>query len=370
MIEPNDLNSLLNLMPGDHPYLTVCLQAMVAHDGRRHYHTFLKSAVGRQEKELAHDRLRLPEFLATMERVNAYLEEQLEEETQGIALYAWEPADFFQAFQLPVPLENFFRLAPKPCLLPLARAITGQSRYCVAAVSLDQARFWSIYLRQVTDARSLADESFLKRVQVGGWSQMRFQRHHEYHVERFLKDVARELQSFWNAERAQHLILLGHEPALSDFQRELPLALKHRLALVDHGSPEENQATILHRLEPLFRERDEAILQEIQQRLAGHYQAVAGLQEVLPALQQGRLGKLALSADLQLEGGQCSTCSSLTDSPEGTCPLCGGPIQAVDLLEEIVQEALRQNVHLHFVKQYPHRRELHRHGGLAGVLRF
>jgi hypothetical protein len=370
MIEPNDLNPLLTLTPGDHPYLTVCLQATVAHDGRRHYQTFLKSAVGRQEKELAHDRIRLAEFQATVDQVNAYLEEELAEETQGVALYAWEPAEFFRAFQLPVPVENFFRLDRKPCLLPLARAITGQSRYCVAAVSLDQARFWAIYLRQVTDARSLADENFLKRVQVGGWSQMRFQRHHEYHVERFLKDVARELQSFWNAERAEHLILLGHEPALSDFQRELPTALKQRLSLVDNGSPEESEATILHRLEPLFKGRDEAILQDIQERLAGNYQAVAGVSGVLEALQQGRLGKLALASDLQLRGGQCSTCSTLSENPAGSCPLCGGTVREVDLVEEIVQEALRQNVHLHFVEQHPHRLTLHSRGGLAGVLRF
>lgn len=370
MIEPADLNPLLTLTPGDHPYLTICLQAAVAHDGRRHFRTFLKSAVGRQEKELAHDRLGLAGFQATVDRVNAYLEEELEEETQGVALYAWEPAGFFRAFQLPVPLENFLRLDRKPCLLPLARAITGQSRYCVAAVSLDQARFWAIYMRQVTDARSLADESFLKRVQVGGWSQMRFQRHHEYHVERFLKDVARELQSFWNAERAEHLILLGHEPALSDFQRELPTALKQRLSLVDNGSPEESETTILHRLEPLFKGRDEAILQDIQERLEGNYQAVAGVAEVLGALQEGRLGKLAVAADRKLQGGQCSTCSTLSENQGGSCPLCGGTIHEVDLLEELIQEALRQNVHLHFVEQHPHRLTLHAHGGLAGVLRF
>lgn len=370
MIEPSDLNYLLTLTPGDHPYLTICLQAAVAHDGRRHYHTFLKSAIGRQEKELAHDRVRLRDFLSTVDRVNAYLEDHLEEETQGVAVYAWETAGFFQVFQLPVPLENFFCLDRKPYLLPLARAITGQSRYCVAAVSMDQARFWTIYLRHVTDAQSLTDESFLKRVQVGGWSQMRFQRHHEYHVERFLKDVARELQAFWNKERTHHLVLLGHEPALSDFQRELPTALRQRLALVEHGSPEENQATILHRIEPLFNKRDEAILKEIRQRLSGNYQAVAGLTEVLKALQQGRLGKLALAADLRLEGGQCSLCTSLAERKEGTCALCGGALWKVNLLEEIVQEALRQNVHLHFIEQHPHRLELHAYGGLAGVLRF
>jgi peptide subunit release factor 1 (eRF1) len=370
MIEPNNLHPLLTLTPGDHPYLTVCLNVAVAHDGHRHYKTFLKAAIARQEKELSHDRTRLPEFQATVGQVNGYLENRLGEETQGIALFAWAPADYFQVYELPVPLDHLFRLAAKPCLLPLARSVTGQSRYCVAAVSLDQARFWAIYLRQITDARRLADEAFLKRVQVGGWSQMRFQRHHEHHVDRFLKDVARELQAFWTSERSEHLILLGHEPALSDFQRELPTALKQRLSLIDNGSPEESQATIMHRLEPLFRGRDEAILQDIRERLAGHYHAVAGIPAVLTALQQGRLGKLALAADLQLRGGQCASCSTLSEAAEGTCTLCGGPVQEVDLLEEIVQESLRQNVHLHFVEQHPHRVELRSHGGLAGVLRF
>ena len=101
----------------------------------------------------------------------------------------------------------------------------------------------------------------------GGFSQARYQRHHEAHVHWHLERVVQRLAELFRQRRFDRLILAGPEEATSALRRLLPRALAHRLAAVIPAQLTWGEAEILTKTREvewqIEREFEERVLQEV-----------------------------------------------------------------------------------------------------------
>ena len=94
--------------------------------------------------------------------------------------------------------------------------------------------------------------------------------------------------------------------------------------------------------------------------------ALTGVEEVLRALSIGQVRTLLVDPKVALGGFRCADSGRLT-IVEGTCSDEGGAANVPDIIDEAIEEALRQGCHVDVVETEKARIEL---DGLAALLRF
>jgi peptide subunit release factor 1 (eRF1) len=79
------------------------------------------------------------------------------------------------------------------------------------------------------------------------------------------------------------------------------------------------------------------------------YLAVAGFQDTLLQLQEGKLDTLVMARTAERTGTQCLRCGVYLVAPDGACNYCGGKIEeGIDLVEAMIRLAAEQEVDITF----------------------
>src|SRR5207245_419372 len=139
-----------------------------------------------------------------------------------------------------------------------------------------------------------------------GWSQGRYQRHIEDHVERHLRHVGEELFRYYKRRGFDHLILAGPDEVVAEFERDLHDYLKRRivarLTLPVTASAAEVLERSLQVEEDVEARRERGVLERMNAEAAAGRQAVIGLERVLAALNDKRIDTLVVPLGLAVEG--------------------------------------------------------------------
>jgi len=117
------------------------------------------------------------------------------------------------------------------------------------------------------------------------------------------------------------------------------------------------------------RAHEDAALAELPEHLAreGDARAAAGLDDVLEALVERRVGRLFFDADLQAPGVLCPSCGWMGSTGE-SCPVDGTALEArANIVEDAVRSAIGQSAEILSLRDRP---ELGPLGGIAATLRF
>ncbi|HEX7127832.1 MAG TPA: hypothetical protein VF406_18910 [Thermodesulfobacteriota bacterium] len=364
-----DLRALLDRPLLDGPrFLSLYLDARADAQGKRHFGIFLdkraKSARSRISGAggdlLGYDRL--------IDRARDYVRSVDLDGVAGIAVFAEIPAaraetggegPFFQAFRLPVGVENRFILGRGPDLGPILRAIGRYAHYLAIRLDADDARILSVYLSRVVGAEAEraegSDQTFQGRIrsQPGGWAQMHTQRHKEEHAQRWLRDLAGEVERIVRREAPDGVVLLGQDVNLAAFREELPQALAERIVGTGTVEPHAGDAEIVAKVEPLVeatrRAARERMVDELHDRVLGDFYAVGGVDDTLEALQQGKVERVVVSRRFDARGGRCERCGFVVGAGHPACPYCGGPLVEVQVLQYLVEKAEDQRATVEFV---------------------
>ena len=142
----------------------------------------------------------------------------------------------------------------------------------------------------------------ISRTQLGGWAQMRYQRHvdnlHQHHA----KDVVDALDRIVRDEGIENVILAGDEVIIPLLREQLTpeLAKKTEDTMrLDIRTPEHE---IMERTLEVFRARDAEIdkerVAELKDAVRGTGLGVAGAADTLAALSNGQVDELFLSAGM------------------------------------------------------------------------
>ncbi len=115
-------------------------------------------------------------FDKDVQRITSYAT-KIDPAANGVAIFAcWGADEFFEAIQLTTPVsDNRVYAYNQPHLYHLARLDEQYPRYAAVLTDTNAARIFVFGLGHVIDAEEVKGKK-VHRVNVGGWSQARYQR--------------------------------------------------------------------------------------------------------------------------------------------------------------------------------------------------
>ncbi len=292
---------------------------------------------------------------------------------RALALFLCEPLALSQMLRLPHPVTSAFVISDAPFIAPLTES-GPVGRVCVALVDERFARVLRGSAERLHEVLSFGDPVHGRQDQ-GGWSQARYQRSQHEEVKAHLRHVAGTLQRLLQVAPYDRLLIACTEqlwPRMVDELHPDVRAMLHgeRLSLDvgDVGIEDVVGATEAVLAEE-HRAHEDAALAELREHHGrdGGERAAAGLEEVLRALVERRVGTLLYQADLRPSGVLCPRCGWMGAAGE-SCPLDGAPLEPrANILEDAVQSAVSQSAEILPLRDRP---ELGPFGGIGATLRF
>ena len=304
---------------------------------------------------------------ASLERASNFLENDLPSDgAHGLAVFASEAGNLFEALKLPRAVPNRVAIGHSPLVGPLAK-LARRERWCLALVNRRDARIFRGSPDGLREVEQIHDDVFGQHDQ-GGWSQARYQRGIEKEKDYHLKNTGDALMRHFKRQPFERLIVGGPREVVTDFEHKLHHYLRERLGGrievdVEHSSADQVLEAARPLIEKLEHEREQEALEKLGERGA------CGLDEVLPALYERRVELLILDEQFGgVTGVQCLECGWLGLEGE-RCPADGSEVvQLEDLTEAMIELSVQQSADLLAVH---HEREaLEAYGGAAALLRF
>jgi peptide chain release factor subunit 1 len=304
---------------------------------------------------------------SSLERASAFLENDLPSDgAHGLAVFASERDDLFEALKLPRSVPNRVAIGHSPLVGPLAK-LARRERWCLALVNRRDARIFRGSPDGLREVQQIHDDVFGQHDQ-GGWSQARYQRGIEKEKDDHLKNTGDALMRHFKRQPFERLIVGGPREVAADFEQKVHHYLRERLAGrievdVEHSSPDQVLEAARPLIDKLEHQREQEALEKLGERGA------CGLDEVLPPLNERRVELLILDEQFGgVTGVQCLDCGWL--GLEGDrCPADGSELTELeDLTEAMIELSVQQSADLLAV--HHERAALESHGGAAALLRF
>jgi peptide chain release factor subunit 1 len=304
---------------------------------------------------------------ASLQRAASFLEKTLPSDgAHGIALFASEQSDLFEALKLPRSVPNRVAIGHSPLVGPLAR-LARRERWCVTLVNRRDARIFRGSPDGLREVAQIHDDVPGQHDQ-GGWSQSRYQRGIEKEKDDHLKDTGEALMRHFKRQPFEKLIVGGPREVVADFEQKLHHYLGERLAGrievdVERSKPDQVLDAARPLIEKLEHRRERDALEKLGERGA------CGLDDVLPPLNERRVELLILDEQFGgVTGVQCLVCGWLGLDGD-TCPADGSPLVSLDdLTEAMIELSVQQSAD--FLAVHHERSALESYGGAAALLRF
>lgn len=374
MISREQIRQLIHRPGRDAEILSTYLDTSVNSDNKRTYGVFLSQEKARfQELDSdrpGHHREPLGE---AFERVDRWLDSEFDESNKAVAIFTEIGGDWFEAYQLPLPVANRLDITDRPVIAPLVEILERYHHHGVVLVDREHLRLMSLYLDRTLNERAVQTDPYPAPhdVKRGGFSARDYQDRKAEETKHFFKEFAGEVAHFVRRHDPDDLILLGTHENVQMFREFLPEAVEKLITHVGRMDIEATTADIQDRLQPVFhRRRDEEearVVQLLRDRIHQAHRAVAGVDDTLEGLQEGRLGALVIGRELDDQGACCGSCGFLLSRRAGSCPYCGGAVRdGIDLGEAMVRLAADQGIDVDFVPASA----LGELGGVGGLLRY
>ncbi|HEY2975776.1 MAG TPA: Vms1/Ankzf1 family peptidyl-tRNA hydrolase [Pyrinomonadaceae bacterium] len=284
------------------PIVSLYLNAQADEHGRHNFYTFVRKQIPERAKTYEPDTPERESLDADFVRINRYLEQDVRSNTQGIAIFACSGANnFFEPVQLEVPIENNrLFIYDHPHLYPLARLLDQYQRYAVVLADTNVARIFVFALGRAIKHSELQNVK-TKRTQVGGWSQMRFQRHIENYHLHHAKEVIDVLERLVRDERIEHVMLAGDEETIIPLLRQqMSKELSAKVIDVLRLGIDTSERELLEESLIAYRRYNSLSDMEKVDHLLHEYRAdglaVVGVPQTLAALSNGQVEELLITA--------------------------------------------------------------------------
>jgi peptide chain release factor subunit 1 len=297
----DQLDELVAFEPNGFPFISLYLDMQPDQHGRDNFESFVRKEFHAEAKSFPSDSLELASFQRDTARISAYLRHEVRPSANGLAIFACAGADnYFNVLQLDAPIQKHrMHVNQRPHLYPLARLIDQHPRYAALLIDTNSARLFVFGL-----GKTLVNEETqhvkLSRTQVGGWSQMRYQRHVENNHLHHAKEVVEILDRVVREEAVEHIILAGDQVIIPLLREHLPNHLKEKIIDIlrlDIRTPEHEvlKATMETLSEHNLHTDAEKVRRFLDEYRAGGL-AVVAVRDTMRALEQGQVDELLISA--------------------------------------------------------------------------
>lgn len=291
--------------PTEFPVISLYLNAQADQHGKDNYRQFVRREFSERAKTFEPNTPERESFDRDTERITRYLDREVRPSANGIAIFACAGAnDFFEAAQLDAPIERHrLFIYNQPHLYPLARLMDQYPRYAVLLADTNAARIFVFGRGKTVDTEEVQNVK-TKRVQAGGFSQMRFQRHVEHYHLHHAKEVIEALDRVVREDAIEHIILSGDKTNIIPMLREqMPQHLSDKIVDELHLGINTPEHEVLETTLETMRTHDAVTDAEKVKRLLDEYRAgglaVIGVPDTLAALSNGQVEELLISASLR-----------------------------------------------------------------------
>jgi peptide chain release factor subunit 1 len=363
------VDRLVRFEPGASPVLSLYLDARADQHGHDRHAAFVRKELAARGRSFEAGSPEREAYEKDAERIRSWLDGELRSSTNAAAVFSCAEAGLFEAAQLEAPLgQNLLVVAREPHVYPLVQLIEQYPRYAALVADTNLARLFVFGLGAREHAETVASPK-TRRTKVGGWSQMRYQRHIDDQYQKHAKEVVAALERVVR-DGVDHVILAGDEvilPLLRDaLSPELGSKVVDTVAL-DIRVPEQE---LLSRTLELLRSHDERTDAESVRALLDEFRAgglaTVGALATHAALAAGQVHELVLSADAEslraLEEGEALEAATDPGTPPSEVQL-----QGAALAEELARLAVQTDARLKLIED---RELLAAVGGVAAWLRY
>lgn len=284
-----------------------------------------------------------------LRKIEAYVRGGIDRShTRGLAIFACSASDFWEVIELPVPVRSQVVINHSPALGQLESVVQEHEPVGVLLADRQLARLFVFELGQLVERTELIDE-LPRDYDARG---MRERGTPEHHVEELahqhLRNAARAAFDLWQARGFQHLAIGAPDAIASELEGALHPYLRERLCGRVHlavGASHSEVRVAAEALEAAVeREREAALVARLREAAATGRRGVAGLGPTLAALNEHRVERLVVSKGFAQEGWRCPDTGALAIVGP-TNPATGGPMErATDVVEDAIEEALRQGL--------------------------
>lgn len=347
---------------------------------RHRYRLTARDAI-RRARDLA-DQLELPHADRKMlDRDLARIEVQIENpqvlpHAPGLVLFACESLGLFEMLPLPRVLETRVLLGERPRLAEAFAALQAFGRILVALVDRTHARFFEVTSSDVNELSGLA----LPATRGGkfhgdakdspGWGEHDFHNRIQEERRRHAAAVARYLEDLVSRHSCEGIVLAGPTRTVSEQQRFLSRSMAARvlgtLPLNPTAATPAEVGQAVRKLRAAGERTHEAgVLAEVEEG-TGTGWAVNGARPTLKALGRGQVKVLIVPAGQTGTGYRCAVSGRLALS-RADCQREGDPVPVLDLVSEVLEEALNQGVEIEVIDDPEIAEAI---DGMAALLRF
>ena len=299
------MERLAEFEPTEFPVISLYLNAQADSTGRDNFGLFVRQELTNQAETFGPHTPARESFERDVERINNYLAKEVRPSANGIVVFACAGAgDFFEATQLDVPIErNRLFVYHQPHLYPLARLMGQNPRYAVLLADTNSAQIFVFMRGQMIDHEEVQNPK-TKRTQVGGWSQMRYQRHTKNYHLHHAKEVIDALDRVVREDKVEKIILSGDEETIIPLLREqMPKHLTEKIVDVLNLSVKSPEHEVLEATMQAMRVHQATDDAEKVKQLLDEYRAdglaVVGVAATLAALSNGQVEELLISATMR-----------------------------------------------------------------------
>lgn len=352
MVNRKNIMRLLHLKAQDHMVISFYMGIGVYKSKRKAYEIEAKDIIKAAITEADINVKFREEVEADAKRILDFLKMDFGGRARGLAIFACAPENLWQVYRLPVTVPDRCVIDRVPFVMPMLKIVDEGRRFCVIVTDKEKARIFTLYLGEMMERTDLFDvvPGWHKQ---GGWSQARYQRHIEDHVNKHLKHVADSLFDFYKREGFGHLIIGGSQEIRTRLHRILHSYLQQVFRGFISVEVTSSVDEIAEAASRIVEETEKEQSKELTRRILepkGQHITVSGLKETIKALEQGRVHTLVLVDNQNIHGSLCTRCEKVDLPGTKVCSLCQGEMNDVeDVSEYLARLAVEQDAEVNYV---------------------
>ena len=286
---------------------------------------------------------------ADLERVGARVKDGIDRShTRGVAIYSSAGDGLWEVIELPVPVRNQLTVGPTPHVVQLERIVEEGERFGVLLADRQRARMFVFEFGELIDKSELFDQLPRGDDEPGDRDRAGHAQDHvaaaaQHHLRR-AAEVAFEV---YQQDQYHHLIIGAPDEIANALERELHSYLQQRIAariaVPVNAREDEIRVAAMDVEETVERKKEADLVDRLRAAIGGNDGGVAGLESVLQALLERRVGTLVVSDGYEAPGWRCTSCGGLAARGR-RCPTCAAEMVKVDdVVEAAVEEAVNQS---------------------------
>ena len=373
MLSREELKNIAKIRPGKAFYVSLYLNVGPSANVKNNYLIHTKNLI-RQMAEKT-DKKILRKINADIEKIDVYTRMNKRTFRKGLALISSIEKNFWREFHLSVPFRNEMIVDSTPYIKPLLDLLDNYQRYAILLVGRDTARIFIVHLGEIEEYTEVRSDNVPGRHKKGGWfalAEKSYERHIDYHVELHLKDVMKKLESFLSLEYVGRLLIGGSSEAVAKVKEMIPRSVSDIIIGVFQADMHAGSKEVLEKAEPILqgfeKKKEQDDVEQLLTRARKNENAVIGIEDVLNALQEGRIMKLFFLKDFNRSGLSCAQCEHVTTQKIKVCPYCNGGMRKVNhIVDLIAQKAIEHGA---FIEVLSENKKLKRAGNIGAFLRY